>query len=99
MVTMPERFIQKTIRDLSIGEQTLTVPWALYLDDKRQCWLNGNYSQHSMPGGTVQMKVTHTEQGYVCDISRCKEYAWSDGSGPAAWGDPIAIVQLIGGER
>ena len=93
MVKMAKAKIEKTIRELPIGESTWTVPWALYLDGDQECWLNGAYTQHAIPGGTVQMKVTHTAAGYVCDITRC-DYKWSEGSGVAAWGDPIRILKL-----
>ena len=79
MAKLPEFYEQPTIALLSVGESAWTVPWAMWIDRTRGCWLHPNYSVHQTPGGTVTMQVHRTEQGYDVDISRCSHFRWSLG--------------------
>ena len=45
------------IKNMQDGMEAYTVPWAMYAERDGKLWLNGNYTIHTSPGGTVQMKV------------------------------------------
>lgn len=95
---MPNALIEKTLRELPFGASTWAVPWAMFLDDQDECWLNGKYGKYAQceqPGGTVQMRVTRCEDGYVCDISRCDSRGWHRGPCYVGGADPIRVARLV----
>ena len=55
--TLPEHMEENAIRGMSPDDVGFTVPWAIWVDRDRQMWINGNYTTHSEPGGTVCMKI------------------------------------------
>ena len=65
MFTLPEDMEQETISGMPVGESGYTVPWAMWADLNRVLWINGNYSIHKKPHGTVCMFVERTKEGVV----------------------------------
>lgn len=95
---LPESLREQTLLDLKVGESCWTVPWAMYCDEDGQLKLNGDYSTHSSPGGTVDMKVTRTTTGYQCDISNSRLTKGWDKPGKAGFaGDftPLPVDAVI----
>lgn len=48
---------EREIKDLNPGQSAWTVPWGLH-EAQGKKWLHPNYSAHTSPGGTVDMKIT-----------------------------------------
>jgi hypothetical protein len=61
---LPEDMEEATIDSMSTGESGYTVPWAMWVDAERNCWLHPKYTIHHAPGGTVQMLVQLRTDGY-----------------------------------
>lgn len=61
---LPEGCEEYTISSMSTGEKGYTVPWAMWVDSERKCWLHPHYTISGHPGGTVQMKVQKRSDGY-----------------------------------
>jgi hypothetical protein len=90
---MPEAMCEKTIADLRIGEGTWALPWAMLVDNDRCCWLQPEFAQNSRPGGTTEMRIERTKEGFVVDISRCGYHRWhKDSPSPNC----LPIVKLNG---
>jgi hypothetical protein len=75
---LPERLLEDTIADIAIGGEGWAVPWAMFVDENRHCYLNGNYPIQAKAEGTAQMLVQRTRDGYIVDISQCSQ-KWSIG--------------------
>jgi hypothetical protein len=72
---LPERFIEKdTLAQMEVGKEAYTVPWAMAVTQEGFCFLNGSYTFQRETGGTVQMKVEHTKDGYVVHVPRGYKY-------------------------
>lgn len=72
---LPEKFIEKdTLGQMEVGKEAYTVPWAMAVTKEGFCFLNGSYTFHRETGGTVQMKVEHTKDGYVVHVPRGYKY-------------------------
>ncbi|MBI4033901.1 hypothetical protein HY379_02780 [Candidatus Saccharibacteria bacterium] len=65
-----------TLRNLEVGEETWTVPWAMNIDAERRCWLSAGYAGHDEPWGTVTMLVRREEEGFVVEIDLSDDYKW-----------------------
>jgi len=81
-----------------------TVPWAMFLDSQGRAWLNGKYTVHPRKGGTVQMEVIRTEEGYIVDLSACGDHYWTRGGSMAnyvgGWEeDAIPVIKIVKPER
>lgn len=74
MNTIPATYFQKQIRDLQIGERAWTVPWAMVVDRNGGAKLNGNYSAHSQPEGTVQLAIERVAAGFCVWLP--PDYQW-----------------------
>jgi hypothetical protein len=92
---MPQKFIQKELKDLKVGESCYTVPWGMWVDSKGNCWLNPNYSASDNPGGTVQMYVTRKSDGYYVNISRCKDHGWQRVTRPSYAGQNGPWIPVV----
>ena len=57
---------------MDVGEAGWVVPQAMYADDQRRLWLNGNSTIRAEPGGTVRMAVRRDEAGWHVDASGCR---------------------------
>lgn len=89
---MPKSLLEKEIADMQVGDTGWAVPWAMCVDEDRQCWLNGKYTIHEAPGGTVMMYIAHTALGYEVDLGKCNDYRWSRGVRCA---NPIKVDRLV----
>ena len=79
-----------SIAVMGVGHTGWTVPWAMYADANRGLWLNGNYTIHKGPMGTVSMRVWRDEEGWHVDASRCgHDRHWS--TNPAYVGGSLPI--------
>lgn len=71
MAKLPiERYKSDTISQMDIGESGYTTPWAMWVDESGNCFLNPNYTIGGK-GGTFEMKVTRESKGYIVDLSEC----------------------------
>ncbi len=61
---LPENLEENTIDSMVTGEVGYTVPWGMWVDTDRNCWLHPKYTLHEHSGGTVQMRVELREDGY-----------------------------------
>ena len=96
---LPSRLLERTIADLEIGEEGWTVPWAMFVDEDRRCYLNGNYPIVAEMRGTAQMLIQDTKDGYIVDISQCSQ-KWGVGTERDYFGvcsNVIPIDRLIVG--
>lgn len=60
---LPDNMRERIIRDMPIGDQGWTVPWAVWADHEGKLWINGRYTLSNNPGGTVEMLVRRSEDG------------------------------------
>lgn len=98
-----DAMLQKTVATMFPGETMWAVPWALEVDEERNCWLQGTASVDEEPGGTVRMQVHRGKDGYEVEVPR--DYKWH----PKRFDlieDPRPIIKLefygvfhIGGEK
>ncbi len=78
---LPARLRERTLADLNVDESAYTVPWAMKADLDGNLWLSTHFPTRNVSGGTVQMLVTRTRNGWACDISLgCDNYRWSPGN-------------------
>ncbi len=99
-----DKFVEEdTLAQMKVGESTYTVPWAMTLFDTDQgtiACLNGDYTSHESPGGTVQMLVKRTEDGYEVEVPIGYDYQ-IDESIPWVGGqvkDLIAVQEVNEGD-
>lgn len=62
--SLPEDMEETTIASLQTGETAYIVPWAMCADQDRKLWLTASHTAHRSPGGTVQMRIERTENGF-----------------------------------
>lgn len=60
---LPENMEDDTIESLMTGQTVYVVPWAMWVDEQRRCWLNPRMTTRPEPHGTANMAVTRTEDG------------------------------------
>jgi hypothetical protein len=75
-VRLSEDLETQTIAQMVNGDTFFTVPWAMWVDKKRRCWLDPDYTVHQEKGGTVQMGVAKSEDGYSVDITSVDNPNW-----------------------
>lgn len=92
---IPDDLLEVGIADMLMGEDGWTVPWAMYIGDDDELYLNGKYTYSSLPRGTEQMHVTKTTAGYVVDLSRCDKPRYSRGVAYVGDADPVPVAELI----
>ena len=73
---LPAERIQRTIESMEVDQEGWTVPWAMECSPF-QCTVNINYPVFEDPDGTVTMKISRTEHGYVVDITKTEGYLWT----------------------
>jgi hypothetical protein len=84
---LPEKFIEKdTLGQMEVGKEAYTVPWAMAVTQEGFCFLNGSYTFQRDTGGTVQMKVERTKDGYVVHVPRGYKY------------NPVKQIPWVGAE-
>lgn len=92
---LPEHLIESnTIANMQPGDSGWTVPWAMAVDQDADCYLNGDYTLRDRPGGTSEMRVTRTRDGYIVDAP--KGYRWQPSNGiPWVGADNDDLVPVI----
>ena len=90
---LPDQHIEHDhIYDMTIGQTRYAVPWAMAVDEAGECWLNGDYTTHDVPGGTVDMRIYRMANGYavlLCDWFKYEERPLSSAGN---W-LPVAIIE------
>lgn len=76
MAKLPGNKKKKRLVDMCIGELGFTVPWALWVDEENECFINEDFEISQSSGGTVQLKIKKTVNGYIAYIYDVK-YKWS----------------------
>lgn len=71
---LPEIFLEDTIAKMRVGDAGWSVPWAMGVDADRKCWLDPAYTVHDSPGGTVEMRISRTSDGYVVEVPRTNRW-------------------------
>lgn len=62
--TLPDNMIERTLRDLVIGESAYVVPWMMWVDTDRKCWLLLSAHPNREPHGTACMRVEVRKDGW-----------------------------------
>lgn len=62
--SLPEDLEEETIDNMVTGQVAYIVPWGMWVDSERHCWLHPKYTVFDVPKGTVQMRVELSEDGY-----------------------------------
>lgn len=93
---LPDALESRSLSSMSIGETGWTVPWAMWVDRQRRCWLNPGFLAESDPGGTVEMKVELRDDGYHVWPPRGTRYSISAelGSDAAQPHPRLPVVEL-----
>lgn len=64
--TLPKRFEDKNLlKHMKVGTTAFTLPWGMWVDDQRRCWLHPDYPADPTPSGNSQMRVKRTKDGFV----------------------------------
>jgi hypothetical protein len=61
---LPESFIEPSIKDTKIGQTFYTLPWGMWVDLNRMCWLHPDYPVSPEPDGTLSMRVQRRADGF-----------------------------------
>lgn len=92
---LPKSAETVTLADMKVGTSGYTVPWAMYADQERKLWLDPHFTFQEQPGGTVQMHVARTDEGFRVWYVGGETYRVGAGrSAPDEDGLPVA--RLIG---
>lgn len=68
-------FELNTLAQMPVGGSGYTVPWAMAVfSGSNDCYLNGSYTFHEQPGGTVRMHVERRRDGYYVKLVRDHKY-------------------------
>lgn len=91
---LPEQFEEKTIRSLPEGENAYVVPWSMYVDENRECWLRPSMTTRVRPGGTFEMRITRNADGFVVRVP--DGYRYSPGrNGVVCSDDPAEYLPVV----
>ena len=65
---LPSAYVDREqIQYMEPGEVKWTLPWSMYVNFDMECFLNGTYMTKDWPGGTVEMQIERTAEGFfVC---------------------------------
>lgn len=75
---LPEDVEEYTLSSMNTGDVAWTLPWGMWVDRARRCWLHPSYPAESQPGGTVQMRVELREDGYHVWLPADQRYSPQD---------------------
>jgi hypothetical protein len=62
--TLPEDLEGATVDSMMTGQAAYMVPWGMWVDRDRHCWLHPKYTISSHLGGTFEMRIELREDGY-----------------------------------
>lgn len=74
-VSRPYNPETSSIRNIELGEQRWSVPWAMVYARSRY-WLRASDIGKAEQGGTTSMLITREVDGFIVDISRVEGYMW-----------------------
>lgn len=72
---LPESLEEDTISSLMTGEAGYVVPWGMWVDKNRQCWLHPEYRISDVPHGTASMRIELRPDGFHAWPP--SDHAWS----------------------
>ena len=79
---LPENLEHATIASMTTGDVAYTLPWAMWADTARRCWLHPDYSvEEQQAFGTSEMRIELRVDGFHVWAPPGK--AWSSQAGPA----------------
>lgn len=90
---LPENMEQPTIGMMSPGDTGYTVPWAMWVDDNRQMWLNPQYPVSAIPAGTSHMRIRRVINGAVVYKETIGDYKYTPSHDSGYFGS--AAIQFI----
>jgi hypothetical protein len=61
---LPEGLEEHSLDSMQTGEIAYTLPWGMWVDAERRCWLHPKYPAETSPHGTVRMRVELHGNGY-----------------------------------
>ena len=81
---------------MALGKVGYTLPWGMWVDNDRNCWLHPKYPVDDQPQGTSQMRVELREDGYHVWAPAGKTWPLVDKPGFASPDDTayIPVVML-----
>ena len=96
---LPEEYLETNyINRMEIGDVGWVTPWTMVVSEDHRCYINGNATLNSSPGGTVVLKVVKNKDGYYAFLLTrdryAKEYKWKADGQNNAFGvkfDPIPL--------
>ena len=82
---VPDAFENKNqLKNMKVGQQGYIVPWGMWIDLDGNCYLNENYTLDQSPGGTVSLKITRVNDGYIAHIHEMTEkHKWERQESPS----------------
>lgn len=91
---LPRSMETVTIADLLVGETAYTAPWAMYADQDRKLWLNPGFTFEERPGGTSQMQITRTSEGFRVGCVTGETYR-PDAGRSSSGEDGLPVIELF----
>lgn len=73
---LPTKYYQRSLSRLPIGATGYTVPWAMRVDERGECWLKADYPYDNTSHGTMCMMVENTSRGFVVTIPVDYGHQW-----------------------
>jgi hypothetical protein len=97
---LPKSLEEAKIGGMCTGDGGWAVPWAMWVDRERRCWLHPNYTIHAHRGGTVQMRVELRGDGYHVWTAADHRYDLNDEPGYVSPSDTeyLPVVELHRGD-
>lgn len=89
--TLPDGRDEDTIDRMKVGESGFVVPWGMWVDLERRCWLHPKYQIRSQAGGTVKMRVERRADGFHVWLPRVS--SWTPTADPG-YMSPIDTVYI-----
>lgn len=93
---LPENMEESRIVGMCPGDTRWTLPWAMWVDRDRRCWLHPEYPADLNPGGTVSMRIELHPDGYHVWPPADQRYSLQDEPGYVSPADteylPVAML-------
>jgi len=61
---LPENLEGLTIDSIVVGDSGFIVPWGMWVDTQRHCWLHPKYPIHTSACGTTRMRIELRQDGF-----------------------------------
>jgi hypothetical protein len=82
--SLPKYLKKATVDSMTTGQVAYTVPWGMWVDSARHCWLHPRYPIYNHPGGASQIRIELKEDGYHVWAPRGTTWSPSHESGFAS---------------